>query len=132
MSGQGPSTRALCMPANRAMPHLLQMAPWTEGCKKVIPGARVCSVLTQKGTAWAGLLLGPLDISTIAGQCMVGCLRMIMVHIIGGLSVGVLEDAREVAMFCSALNNTLGIGLCLQSKATCSHGRCAPNTASRR
>ena len=67
------------------------------GMQKVIPGARVCSVLTQKGTAWAGLLLGPLDISTIAGQCMVGCLRMIMVHIIGGLSVGVLEDAREIA-----------------------------------
>ena len=86
------------MHTNRAMPHLLlQSAPWTEGCKKVIPGARVCSVLTQKGTAWAGLLLGPLDISTIAGQCMVGCLRMIMVHIIGGLSVGVLEDAREIA-----------------------------------
>ena len=67
--------------------------------QEVIPGARVCSVLSQKGTACAGLRLELLDIRTIAGRCMVGCLRMIMVHIIGGLSVRVLEDVREVALF---------------------------------
>ena len=67
--------------------------------QEVIPGACVCSVLSQKGTACAGLRLELLIIRTIAGRCMVGCLRMIMVHIIGGLSVRVLEDVHEVAMF---------------------------------